>query len=71
MCLARGCRVLRQDGVEYTDRNIDGMLATRHIAREVRRAGGRTKGPHARTKEQDRAFERALGRICAEMAADG
>ena len=71
MCLARGCRVLRQDGVEYTDRNIDDMLATRHIAREVRRAGGRTKGPHARTKEQDRAFERALGRICAEMAADG
>ena len=67
MCLARSCRVLRQDGVEYTSDNIDGMLATRHIAREIRRAGGRTKGPRARTKEQDLAFERALCGICVEI----
>lgn len=30
MCLARQARVLNQNGLEYTARNIDGLLARRH-----------------------------------------
>lgn len=60
MCLARHARVLHQNGVEYTDQNIDSLLLSRHIGKKIRRAGGRTKGPHPRTAAQDTAFEQAL-----------
>lgn len=63
MCLARNARVLHQDGWEYTQENIDGLLLIRHDARKHRAAGGRVKGPKKRTAEQDLAFERALTRL--------
>ena len=34
MCLARGCRVLHQDGWEYTRDNIDALLFVRHESRK-------------------------------------
>ena len=37
MCLAKGARILHQDGREYTDQNIDGLLAFRHEAKKFRR----------------------------------
>ena len=39
MCLARGARVLHQDGMEYTADNIDALLMARHTARKVRSSG--------------------------------
>jgi uncharacterized protein YaiI (UPF0178 family) len=60
MCLARGARAINQDGRAYTNDNIDGLLAIRHLARAARRAGERTKGPKKRGREQDAAFLRAL-----------
>ncbi|MEG1873550.1 MAG: DUF188 domain-containing protein, partial [Ruthenibacterium sp.] len=57
MCLARKAVVLHQDGVQYTDDNIDGLLLSRHTARKIRSAGGRTKGLPKRTGEQNIAFE--------------
>ena len=68
MCLARRARVLHQDGHEYTPENIDGLLAFRHEARKLRRAGGRTRGPAKRTPAQDEAFRAALARVLAEAA---
>ena len=56
MCLAKGARVLHQDGWEYTSYNIDALLFSRHEARKFRAAGGRTKGPKKRTSQQDQAF---------------
>lgn len=60
MCLAKTPYVLHQDGWAYTASNIDALLFARHAAKEYRAAGGRTKGPHKRRPEQDRAFSRAL-----------
>lgn len=60
MCLAKGCRVLHQDGWEYTRDNIDALLLVRHESRRHRAAGGRFKGPKKRTVSQDQAFETAL-----------
>ena len=60
MCLARGCRVLHQDGWEYTSDNIDALLLVRHESRKHRAAGGRFKGPKKRSYQQDQAFESAL-----------
>lgn len=60
MCLARRARVLSQNGMEYTDGNIDSLLYARHTARKIRNGGGRVKGPKKRTFEQDQQFLDAL-----------
>lgn len=60
MCLAKGARVLHQDGWCYTADNIDALLFSRHESGKYRRAGGRTKGPKKREKAQDDAFRNAL-----------
>lgn len=60
ICLARGARVLHQDGWEYTIWNIDALLLQRHESRKFRASGGRTKGPKKRTSEQNAAFSTAL-----------
>lgn len=63
MCLARGARILHQDGWEYTADNIDALLLARHESRKYRASGGRTKGPGKRTRSQNAAFEEALRRV--------
>lgn len=60
MCLGRQARVLHQDGWEYTAYNISGLMEQRHAAKKHRLAGGRTKGPSKRTKQQDDAFAAAF-----------
>ena len=63
MGLSRGARIINQDGMEYTDKNIDSLLMSRFIAKKVRNAGGRLKGPSKRTKEQTERFIRKLRNI--------
>lgn len=63
MCLAKGARVLHQDGWEYTRWNIDALLLERHEARKFRLRGGRTKGPAKRKQVQDDAFYAALSSL--------
>lgn len=69
MALARRARVLDQNGMRYTDENIDSLLLRRHTARRIRRGGGRLKGPPKRTREQDEAFRRALADLMDEKQA--
>ncbi len=66
MGLSRGARIVNQNGLEYTDKNIDSLLMQRFVAKKVRNAGGRLKGPSKRTKEQTEAFVRTLRRILEE-----
>ena len=63
MCLGRSVRILHQDGWEYTLDNISGLMEQRHAAKKHRLAGGRTKGPSKRTRQQDIAFEKALQQL--------
>lgn len=63
MCLARGVRILSQNGMEYTDQNIDSLLMARHTAKKIHSGGGRLKGPAKRTSAQDAAFTAALSEI--------
>ena len=60
MCMSRNARVLNQEGKEYTEENISGLLAFRAASAKYRRAGGRMRGPAKRTQQQDRNFESAL-----------
>lgn len=63
MCLARKAVPLSQNGMVYTDKNIDQLLFTRYVSKKIRNSGGRLKGPSKRKPEQDKAFEEALERL--------
>ncbi len=67
MVLAKGGKAINQNGLIYSQQNIDTLLFTRHIAKKVRMSGGHTKGPRKRTKQQDEDFLFALQRMLAEM----
>ncbi|MCL2361995.1 MAG: YaiI/YqxD family protein [Defluviitaleaceae bacterium] len=63
MCLARRAVPISQDGMVFTDSNIDGLLMQRHTAKKIRMAGGRLKGPSKRTPEQNASFEASLRKL--------
>lgn len=65
MCLARRSIPINQDGMLYTDSNIDALLLARHTAKKIRNAGGRLKGPSKRTSAQDKSFEQKLEELLA------
>lgn len=60
MCLSKNAIVLHQDGKQYSEENISGLLEFRAIGKKIRRSGGRTKGMPKRTSQQDADFEKAL-----------
>ena len=68
MCLSRRAVPSHQDGMIYTDDNIDSLLFFRAAAKKIRNAGGRLKGPSRRTKDQDKAFAAALEALLQEAA---
>jgi len=60
MVLGKGARAINQNGLVYTDDNIDKLLMERHLGAKIRRGGGRVKGPAKRTKEDNDRFEAAF-----------
>lgn len=60
MCLARRGVPISQDGMVFTNDNIDAFLHTRHTSKMIRMAGGRTKGNSKRTNQQNIMFEQQL-----------
>lgn len=66
LCLSRRAQVLNQDGKRYTGENIEGLLYTRYVGQQARRAGGRLRGPRKRRSDQTRSFCAALEGLLAE-----
>lgn len=60
LVLGRGAKALNQNGLIYTDSNIENLLFTRFIGKKERMAGARTKGPKKRTAQNDEDFLKAL-----------
>ena len=67
MALGKGAKALNQNGLIFTNENMDKLLLERHIGQKVRRGGGRTKGPAKRTKEDDARFEAAFEKLLDEV----
>ena len=67
MCLAKKAYALNQNGLIFNEFNIGSLLEQRHLSKKIRMAGGRTKGPSKRTKEQDDAFLKSLKKIFSSI----
>lgn len=63
MALGRKAKAVNQNGLIYSDSNIDKLLFERHLGQKVRRSGGRTANPRKRSKEDDESFRRAFLRL--------
>ena len=63
ICLAKGASAVNQNGLIYSENNIDSLLFSRHAGKKARRAGQRIKGPKKRTAEQDEEFAKALSSL--------
>lgn len=70
MCLTKGARVIDQNGMRYTNENIDGLLTQRAESTRIRRGGGRLKGPQKRTGAQNEAFISAFHALIQEAYDD-
>ena len=60
MALGKGAKALNQNGMIYTNDNIDRLMFERFLGKKIRRAGGRTKNVSKRTKEDDENFRKAF-----------
>ena len=63
MCLSKHAHVIRQDGLIYTDDNIEGLLQIRYTEGKIRRSGGRTKNHPKRTQSDNRKYEESLEKL--------
>lgn len=62
MALAKKARCINQNGLYYTQDNIDSLMAMRHMAMQERRKSSKhhLKGPKKRTQDDDERFRNAL-----------
>lgn len=56
LVLAKGAYPINQNGLVYTPDNIDGMLNTRHVHQQLRKAGKHHSNAKKRIKENDDKF---------------
>ena len=68
MALSRKSVAINQNGLVYTNENIDRLLMERHVGAKARKSGVRTKGPSKRTRDDDKRFETALRRLIGEKS---
>jgi len=60
MALTRKAFCINQNGLVYTNDNIDHLLQKRYVSQQIRKSGGRTSGPSKRKKENDLQFEKSF-----------
>lgn len=68
LVLAKKASAISPMGHVYDSERIDFMLDERHKKARLRRSGGRTKGPKARSRQDDAAFEHALRRLLSSAS---
>lgn len=65
LVLGKGAKAINQNGLIYSDTNIENLLFTRYIGKKERMAGNKTKGPKKRTAQNDADFIKAFN-LCLD-----
>ncbi len=60
LVLPKKVLVLSPRGKQYTNENIDQLLAERHVSAVIRKSGSRTKGPPPFTEADSERFKKQL-----------
>ena len=60
MVLSKGGHPINQNGMIYSNENIDQLLFKRHLSKKIRNSGQKIKGPKKRSKEDDIKFKNSL-----------
>lgn len=66
LVLNKAAAVIHTAGFFINNNNIDQLLESRYLGQKIRKAGGKTKGPSKRRKEQDINFEKCLYKVLYE-----
>lgn len=66
LVLGKRARAINQNGLIFTDKNIENLLYSRFVSKKIRLSGGRTKGPPKRTAQNDEAFIKAFNILLEE-----
>ncbi len=64
MALGKGAFSLNQNGIIFTDINMDKLLFERHLSRKIRKMGKKTTHFKKRTEEDDENFKNSLEKLC-------
>ncbi|MEE0265759.1 MAG: YaiI/YqxD family protein [Acutalibacteraceae bacterium] len=69
LALGKGCRAINQNGMLYTNDNIDMLLDTRYIAQKLRNSKSKhhIKGPKKRTKQDNLSFTASFEKLLSEL----
>jgi uncharacterized protein YaiI (UPF0178 family) len=70
LVLGKKAYAISFSGMIYDEHNIDQLLFERHVAAEVRRSGGRTKGPMKRRESDNKNFEKSLNFLISQNMKD-
>ena len=65
LALGKGAYAIHQNGHRYTNDNIDGLLAERHMKKKMRNASGRNhiKGPKPRNEGNNLSFAASFKKL--------
>lgn len=67
MALSKKAYSINQNGLIYTNENMDRLLFQRYLSQKVRRAGGKTTNAKKRKKDDDERFEKSLRSMISGM----
>lgn len=67
LSLAKNAYVIDQNGLTFTEKNIDNMLNQRHIHAKLRRQGKHHSKIKKRNSDSDKAFESRLKELISNM----
>lgn len=67
MCLSHKAFPISQNGMRYTDKNIDSLLMSRYVSKKARESSKRIKGPGKRNSENDETFLREFIKLINEI----
>ncbi|MEE1042597.1 MAG: YaiI/YqxD family protein [Clostridia bacterium] len=70
LAIGKKAYAISNNGMEYTDDNMDKLLFERFLGKKVRRAGQRTKGPGKRTEEDNRNFVDGFNKLLIKIGID-
>lgn len=70
LVLSKNAKAINQNGMIFTNENIDRLLFQRHMGQKIRKAGGKTPNMKKRLKENDLLFDKSFKKLIEDTYCD-